>query len=567
MAKLCPACGTTYDDAVTFCPADGVALRPVGGDSSLVGAVINGRYLVTARLGEGGMGTVYLGRHVRLPQQVAIKVMRPELLADPTSLARFNREAANAASIEHDRVVRVYDFGDTEDGLVYLAMEYVPGRTLKEVVTTDGPLPPGRAAGLMRQVAEGVEAAHRLGIIHRDLKPDNILVVRDPDGTERCKVLDFGIARPVSGGETALTRSGYIVGTPEYMSPEQVLGGELDARSDVYALALVAYFVLTGDLPFDTATPDRGLTARLLQSPRPLQVVRGDSTWSAALQAVFDAALALEVEHRTGSALAFAQALADAASGSDREVAAPVPAPGPADAAPSPDAAPRAEAPSSPAPTVLLPPKAVGGDAQVPVPSAPPPRRWALPVTALAVVALAAGWWFAIQPAGGPPTPETPPAVAAPSGVASATADPVRAAPTAADPGGAPATPAPQAAPLTSGGGRSSGPRAAPTPAAPEAAGGATARQRLDALREQLDPATADEATARRLLPQLRAVIAELATPDDSTWGYIRLAEGYLLAGEPDAGCATLQRARAMARTMTQREAIVSLRGAAGCSP
>ena len=567
MAKLCPACGTTYDDAVTFCPADGVALRPVGGDSSLVGAVINGRYLVTARLGEGGMGTVYLGRHVRLPQQVAIKVMRPELLADPTSLARFNREAANAASIEHDRVVRVYDFGDTEDGLVYLAMEYVPGRTLKEVVTTDGPLPPGRAAALMRQVAEGVEAAHRLGIIHRDLKPDNILVVRDPDGTERCKVLDFGIARPVSGGETALTRSGYIVGTPEYMSPEQVLGGELDARSDVYALALVAYFVLTGDLPFDTATPDRGLTARLLQPPRPLQVVRGESTWSAALQAALDAALALEVEHRTGSALAFAQALSDAASGSDREAAAPVPAPGPAQAAPLPDAAPRAEAPVPPAPTVLLPPQAVGGEAPVSVPSAPPPRRWALPVTALAVVALAGGWWYAIQPAGGNPTSDTPPAVAAPSGAASATADPVSAAPTAAGQGTAPATPTPQAAPLTSGGGRSSGARAAPTPAAPEAAGGATARQRLDALREQLDPATADEATARRLLPQLRAVIAELATPDDSTWGFIRLAEGYLLAGEPDAGCATLQRARAMARTMTQREAIVSLRGAAGCSP
>jgi serine/threonine-protein kinase len=567
MAKLCPACGTTYDDAVTFCPADGVALRPVGGDSSLVGAVINGRYLVTARLGEGGMGTVYLGRHVRLPQQVAIKVMRPELLADPTSLARFNREAANAASIEHDRVVRVYDFGDTEDGLVYLAMEYVPGRTLKEVVTTDGPLPPGRAAALMRQVAEGVEAAHRLGIIHRDLKPDNILVVRDPDGTERCKVLDFGIARPVSGGETALTRSGYIVGTPEYMSPEQVLGGELDARSDVYALALVAYFVLTGDLPFDTATPDRGLTARLLQPPRPLQVVRGESTWSAALQAALDAALALEVEHRTGSALAFAQALSDAASGSDREAAAPVPAPGPAQAAPLPDAAPRAEAPVPPAPTVLLPPKAVGGEAPVSVPSAPPPRRWALPVTALVVLALAGGWWYAIQPAGGPRTPGVLLTVDAPSKAAGAAPDPVSAAPTAAGQGGAPVTPAPQAVPSTSGGGRSSGARAAPTPAAPEAAGGATARQRLDALREQLDPATADEGTARRLLPQLRAVIAELATPDDSTWGFIRLAEGYLLAGEPDAGCATLQRARAMARTMTQREAIVSLRGAAGCSP
>ena len=169
MAKLCSACGTTYDDAVTFCPADGAALRPVGDDATLVGAVIAGRYLVSERLGEGGMGTVFLGRHVRLPQQVAIKVMRPELLADPVALARFNREAANAASIEHDRVVRVYDFGETADGMVYLAMEYVPGRTLKALVAEEGPLAPARAAALVRQVAEGVEAAHRLGIIHRDL--------------------------------------------------------------------------------------------------------------------------------------------------------------------------------------------------------------------------------------------------------------------------------------------------------------------------------------------------------------------------------------------------------------
>jgi serine/threonine-protein kinase len=555
-----------------------VALRPVGGDSSLVGAVINGRYLVTARLGEGGMGTVYLGRHVRLPQQVAIKVMRPELLADPTALARFNREAANAASIEHDRVVRVYDFGDTEDGLVYLAMEYVPRRTLKEVVATEGPLPPARAAALMRQAAEGVEAAHRLGIIHRDLKPDNILVVRDPDGTERCKVLDFGIARPVSGGETALTRSGYIVGTPEYMSPEQVLGGELDARSDVYALALVAYFVLTGDLPFDTGTPDRGLTARLLQPPRPLRLVRGESTWPAALQAALDAALALEVDHRTGSALAFAQALSAAVAGSDREgAAAPAPNPGHADGARSPDAVPRAEA-SPPAPTVLQPPRAPGGAAQVAAVPMATPRRWALPVAALAVVAMAGGWWYAIQPTGGDQTPRVPLAGVSPSGDSGAAVAAVTAAPnTSAGRAGeapAPPPPAPQALPSVSNGGRPSGTRAVSTSgpggeasSVRGAPSGPPARQRLDALREQLDPATADEATARRLLPQLRAVIADLPTADDSTWGFIRLAEGYLLAGEPDAGCAALQRARALARTMTQREAIVSLRGAAGCSP
>ena len=312
MPKTCTSCNTTYPDTMVFCPTDGTSLRmdELGGD--LIGSVIADRYLVGKLLGEGGMGKVYLATHVRLPQKAAIKVLHLDMVKDAGAVARFNREAANAARIEHDRVARVFDFGETSDGLVYIAMEFVPGKTLRDVLDDDGRMTPVRAANIVYQVAEGLDAAHKLSIVHRDLKPDNILVITDDSGVDRCKVVDFGIAKKTNDTGTQLTQMGMLVGTPDYMSPEQVLGEQLDGRSDVYALALVAYEMFSGAVAFEGATPERKLTARLIQDPRPLSDVAPEVEWPAALQAAFDHALVREPEGRTPSALEFGDAIVNA---------------------------------------------------------------------------------------------------------------------------------------------------------------------------------------------------------------------------------------------------------------
>jgi len=308
MTKVCPTCATQHDDSTIFCPIDGAVLLAGRPESSLIGTIISDRYLVTALLGEGGMGAVYRAQHVKLPREAAIKVMHGNLMQDPEAIARFHREATAASKVEHESVARVFDFGETSDGVVYLAMEYLDGPTLKELLAQEGPLPIPRVAALVQQIAAGLEAAHRQGIVHRDLKADNVLVVPTETGTEQAKIVDFGIAKAIGAGERALTRTGFVVGTPEYMSPEQLLGEEVDHRSDVYALALLAYHLLTGDMPFDSRTPDRGLMARLTSEPRPLELVRPDAKWPDALQAVLNRAMHRDREKRTPSAAEFARA-------------------------------------------------------------------------------------------------------------------------------------------------------------------------------------------------------------------------------------------------------------------
>ena len=312
MPKTCPNCAKTYPDTSLFCPADGTTLCSDGSDTDLIGTVIADRYLVSKLLGEGGMGRVYLASHLRLPQQAAIKVLHPSMVQDSAAVQRFNREASNAAKIEHDRVARVFDFGETKNGLFYLAMEFVPGQTLRAILEEQPKLPPARAANLIYQVAEGLDAAHRMSIVHRDLKPDNIMVITDDNGIDRAKVVDFGIAKAVdatSGQRTQLTQAGAVIGTPEFMSPEQVFGEALDARSDVYALALVGYQMLTGLLPFDSSTPERSLTARIVSDPRTLADAAPEVQWPTALQEAFTRALAREPDARTASALDFGDAV------------------------------------------------------------------------------------------------------------------------------------------------------------------------------------------------------------------------------------------------------------------
>lgn len=312
MPRICPTCGTTYDDKNVFCAADGSSLRTIDDSGELIGSVVADRYLITEQLGAGGMGRVYLAQHVRLPQRAAIKVLHPSLVHDTDALARFNREAANACQISHQYVARVYDFGEGGPGLVYLAMEYVPGQTLSAVLDAAGPLAPPRACLLLRQVAEGLDAAHKLGIVHRDLKPDNILVVREEDGSEHVKVVDFGIAKAMDSGTQGVTRAGLVVGTALYMSPEQVSGHVIDKRSDVYALGLVAFVMLTGKLPFPGDTVEEAMVRRLTERPLSLADAYPEATWPEAVQGVIDRALAREISDRFPTASSFARALTEA---------------------------------------------------------------------------------------------------------------------------------------------------------------------------------------------------------------------------------------------------------------
>lgn len=266
-SMLCIVCSTVYAADMRFCPSDGSILRPVvDGRSDLIGVVIDGRYYLTRKLGQGGMGDVYLGEHVRTQRLCAVKVVSRRQAGDPEALGRFLREATNAGRISHPHVATVYDFGETDDGMFYLAMEYVDGEPLSRLIELEGALPPARAVEIARQVAEGVAAAHEFGIVHRDLKPGNILIARDRKGSDLVKVVDFGIARAPADEQQNLTRTGMIIGTPEYMSPEQLIGDPVDGRSDIYSLGCILYQMLTGEQAFGGPTA-QVITRRLTEPP------------------------------------------------------------------------------------------------------------------------------------------------------------------------------------------------------------------------------------------------------------------------------------------------------------
>ncbi|HEU5219552.1 MAG TPA: serine/threonine-protein kinase [Gemmatimonadales bacterium] len=309
--KVCPSCGTEYGDEAAFCSRDRTPLRPAepGVRYGLLGRMVGDRYQVDSRLGEGGMGEVYLATHVLMGRRCALKVMNTAVSQDPDAVSRFNREATNASRISHPNVCAVYDFGLTPEGLVYLAMEYVEGQTLTAVAEARGPMPVGSAVELISQSAAGLEAAHELGIVHRDLKPDNIMVV-SRGGKETVKLVDFGIAKAMEPEPSQrVTKTGFVVGTPEYMSPEQLAGDPLDGRTDQYSLALVLYRLLTGRLPFVAGSAQETLVKRLTDPPQPLLTALPGGKFPAGLQAVMDRALARYPAERYPSVAAFVQAL------------------------------------------------------------------------------------------------------------------------------------------------------------------------------------------------------------------------------------------------------------------
>jgi tRNA A-37 threonylcarbamoyl transferase component Bud32 len=283
------------------------------------GTVVAGRYRVERLLGTGGMGAVYRAEHVHMRKTVALKVLHQELASVNEIVARFEREAIAAARIEHPNVVAASDFGKLDDGSFYLALEYIDGKSLRELVA-QGPLPTERVVDIARQTALALAAAHGAEIVHRDLKPDNVMLLPEPDGTHRVKVLDFGIARvslPNVPDATHLTRVGVVMGTVAYMSPEQATGQTVDGRSDLYSLGVMMYEMIAGRQPFQAELPSQVLARQLVEPPPPLP----DSTPPALAGLVMDL-LAKKPSDRPATARAVLERLAQLSAVPARHVAA-----------------------------------------------------------------------------------------------------------------------------------------------------------------------------------------------------------------------------------------------------
>jgi serine/threonine-protein kinase len=351
MPSRCPACGSTYNDDARFCTKCGTRLQaaiettgatpaPRPGDaprttaartdreaaapkqrapvspSNLAGQVLDGRYHIVKKLGEGGMSYVYLGHDVAANLRYAVKVLSPALAKDQNAMARLRREAALGMRLEHPNVCHIVRLGETEDGLVYVVMPFVDGEILADRTHKQGHIPLGQTAKFVHDMAQGLQVAHDLKIIHRDLKPENVMVCRNAQGEEYAVVMDFGLAKERRAGAELekLTATGIILGTPEFMSPEQLRGKPLDPRTDIYSLALMAYEMLTGKLPFDGRTQQEMMIARLRSDPIPLRQRRTDLTFPAAVEAVLLKAMARNADDRYTTAPEFAQAFVAAAA-------------------------------------------------------------------------------------------------------------------------------------------------------------------------------------------------------------------------------------------------------------
>ena len=271
----------------TAAPMPGVEMNP--------GAVLGDRFQIVAVLGRGGMGIVYRARDLRLERDVALKVIRPELLQQPEIGERFRREILLASKVTHKNILRIHDLGES-NGISYISMAYVEGETLSERLERDGPLSPDEAATLSTQLCHALEAAHEAGVVHRDLKPQNVLI----DNTGTAFIADFGISRSLESGDT-MTQDGTVLGTLAYMAPEQARGEATDHRADIYSLGMVMYHMLVGSLPFDQGSPVKGMLKRIEEGVPGVRTDRNDAPpW---LSAIVARALKRDLDSRYQSAL------------------------------------------------------------------------------------------------------------------------------------------------------------------------------------------------------------------------------------------------------------------------
>jgi serine/threonine-protein kinase len=272
---------------------------PASDVDPLLGRIISQRYRVLRKLGEGGMGAVYLTEHILIEKKVALKVLSPELASRKELVARFLQEAKSASRINHENVIDIIDFDQSSDGLAFIAMEFLNGADLGQTVAKDGPMAWPRAQGIALQVCRALRAAHAQGIVHRDMKPENIYLIQREDRADFVKVLDFGIAKVMGvGNAPRLTQTGMIFGTPEYMAPEQADGREPDHRVDIYAMGCVLYHLMTGEAPFKANSFMALLTKHMLEDPVPPSVRRPDLPISPALDALVLKALEKDRDKR-----------------------------------------------------------------------------------------------------------------------------------------------------------------------------------------------------------------------------------------------------------------------------
>ncbi len=270
-SRYCPVCGARFESEIRFCPHDGAETVKLpdseDGTPELVGHVVDGRYRIESRLGQGGMGVVYGATHIVLGKPMALKVLRSKAAVDETIVHRFRQEAQAASSIGHPNIIKIHDFGSIPGGDPYIVMERLDGETLTERLKR-GALSLEDTVKVASQIASALGAAHARGIIHRDLKPDNVFIVPSSGEDSSVKVLDFGVAK-VHGTGSTLTKTGMVFGTPHYMSPEQSAGHPVDARTDVYALGIMIYEMCTGSVPFQAETFMGVLTQHMFEAPIP----------------------------------------------------------------------------------------------------------------------------------------------------------------------------------------------------------------------------------------------------------------------------------------------------------
>jgi len=298
-ARFCGVCGraTSTTEPSTHAP-------PTAPSPDISGREIGGRFRILAKLGEGGMGAVYRGEQISLKRKVAIKLLRPELSRDPAIVRRFNAEAEAVAKLSHPSTVSIFDFGQDADGTLFIAMEYLEGRSLRQALT-DGPIAVPRALHIATQIAASLTDAHRHGIVHRDLKPDNVMLIERGKDRDVVRVLDFGIAklRDEQNKMTVnpMTQQGDLVGTPQYMAPEQIRGETVDGRTDVYALGAIIYEMVTGRMLVEGATVMQILSRHLLEMPQPPTRRRPDLAMPPAIDPLVMEMLAKDPKQRLAS--------------------------------------------------------------------------------------------------------------------------------------------------------------------------------------------------------------------------------------------------------------------------
>jgi len=323
----CPACGARFAGFARYCPADGTLLDPdpplpapgapgetADGHTRLAGQLLADRYHVGHKVGEGGMSVVYVARDQVTGEKVAIKVLSASLGRDATAMARLRREAELAGQLAHPNVAHIMRLGETADGLVFVVMPFLDGELLCDRIYHERQVALRTAVRFVSDIAAGLHHAHLLGIIHRDLKPENVMLCRDAGGADRAVVMDFGLAKQRRMGREArkLTATGIVLGTPEFMSPEQIRGKPLDPRTDIYSLGLVTCEMLTGQLPFVGETQQEIMIARLTGDPAALGQLRPDLRFPAAVEAAIARSLDREPRARYATAPEFAAALRDA---------------------------------------------------------------------------------------------------------------------------------------------------------------------------------------------------------------------------------------------------------------